>query len=198
MFIKKSLRLLALILILNSANLFSRDVILEFKAAGLMPTNKTFRSAYRHSIALFGPELTVQLNTNWYGFIAANYFQRNGRYLNISQDSKLRAMPLAIGLKYLVRVNSGVDFYIGLGFQPIYLHTKNSRGFVTATQSLWGLGGIGKSGMYIDLGHNFLLDLFFDYNFVKTSLKDFYGYTMTPSKANVSSGILGAGLGYRF
>lgn len=194
----KLLILCTLIIILNSANLFPRDIILEFKAAGLIPTNQTFRKAYHHSIALFGPELTFQLDANWYGFIAANYFQRNGRYLNISQDTKLRAMPLAIGLKYLVPVNPGFNFYLGLGFQPIYLHTKNSRLLTTASQALWGLGGVAKTGAYISLDHNFILDLFFDYNFVKTSLKDFYGYTMTPTKANISSAILGVGLGYRF
>lgn len=187
-----------LILSFGIANLSARDLILEFKAAALVPTNHTFRSAYRNSIALFGPELTVQLNRDWYGFIAANYFQRNGRYLGTSEDTKLRAMPLAIGLKCFLPVNHGTSLYLGLGFQPIYLHTKNSRGLVTATESFWGFGGIAKSGIFIDLGNNFLLDLFADYNFVKIGVSDFYGHTMTPIKTNISSVILGAGLGYRF
>ena len=194
----KLIRLYLLIFIFSQSNIFARDVILEFKTAALLPTNKTFRNAYRDSIALFGPEITMQLYGDWYGFIAANYFQRNGRYLGTSQDTKLRALPLSVGLKYIFTINYNVNLYLGLGFQPIYLHTKNTRALVTESDSFWGLGGIGKSGIYIDLGNNFLLDLFFDYNFVKTNLNNFYGYTMTPSKTNVSSAILGAGLGYRF
>ena len=105
---------------------------------------------------------------------------------------------LAIGLKYFIPIFDRANFYIGLGFQPVYLRTKSRRACVTAKQTRWAFGGIGKMGLYTHLSHHLLLDLFFDYSFVKTNKTNFYGYTRLPSKANINGAIFGASLGYRF
>ena len=176
-----------------------RDIILECKGAYFLPTNGTFRDNYKGS-ALYGPELTVQLwnDKKWYGFASIDYFQKKGRFLQLSDSKKLKMLPLAIGLKYFVPIFDRANFYIGLGFQPVYLRIKSRRACVTSKQTRWAFGGVGKMGLYIHVSHHFLLDLFFDYSFSKTSKTNFYGHTMLPSQANINGAIFGAGLGYRF
>jgi len=61
-----------------------------------------------------------------------------------------------------------VDFYIGLGFQPVHVRTRALSAFVPQ-QNKWALGGIAKVGAYIDLSCNFVLDLFIDYSFAEVS-----------------------------
>jgi len=180
-------------------SLAARDVILEFKGAYFLPTNSRFKDCYKGS-ALYGPELTVQLkeNKNWYGFASLDYYKQKGRFLSRCDSTKLRLLPLAIGVKYFIPIRDRANFYFGLGFQPVYINQKSRRAFVTSKKTFWGYGGIGKIGAYIDLPRNFLLDLFIDYSFVWTSKNNFYGNTLIPSRTNLSGAIFGAGLGYRF
>lgn len=180
-------------------SIFCRDTTLGFKGAYFLPTNGTFRDNYKGSV-LYGPELTVQLwnDKKWYGFASIDYFQKKGRFLHLSDSKRLKMLLLAIGLKYFVPISDRANFYIGLGFQPVYLRTKSRRVYITLKQTRWAFGGIGKIGLYTYLSHHFLLNLFFDYSFVKTSKTNFYGYTMLPSKANINGAIVGASLGYRF
>ncbi len=192
---------LGLILFSYVSSSAARNVILEFKGAYDLPTSYNFRRAYHNGNALFGPELTWQLcerNQHWHGFISIDYLQRSGRYLGICDATKLRLLPTAIGLKYFIPLTPRVDFYTGLGFQPTYVHTKNTRGLVVAKQSLCGLGGIAKMGTYIKCNHNFVLDLFFDYSFLQTKHGNFYGHTVSPTKAKLNSAIFGIGFGYGF
>lgn len=182
--------------------LCARDVILEFKAAYFLPTSSVFKQIYRHGGVLYGPELTVQLcdNKNWYGFASVDYFQKKGHSLGLSDATKVSLLPLGIGLKYFAPIVCDcADFYLGLGFQPVHVHTKNCSGSVVTKQSRWGFGGIAKAGAYWHLPHNFVLDFFIDYSFVKVGCKKSCQSSTTISrKADVSGAIFGIGLGYCF
>lgn len=186
--------------VLTMGSIFARDTILEFKGACFVPTNHTFRNAYQHAAFLFGPELTVQLknDTRWYAFASADYSKQKGKDLGLGDSTLLRMLPLALGIKYFVPVSARTHFYGGLGFEPTYFQTNMSRACVTAKEAQWCFGGIGKVGAYIDLKRNFVLDLFFDYSFLRTNKDYFYGPTQTAAKANLSGVVFGAGLGYRF
>lgn len=183
--------------------LFGRDVILEFKAAYFLPTNSDFRHIY-HGSALYGPELTVQLCNarNWYAFASIDYFQKKGRSCGLGDCTKVSLLPLGIGLKYFIPTcYDKADFYVGLGFQPEWVRTKDSSAFVVPKLSRWAFGGIAKTGMYCHLPCNFLIDLFVDYSFAWVpkgdNCKACTG-SVVPLRANVSGAVFGVGLGYRF
>lgn len=200
----KNFMVMLLLIMLNTISLSGRDIILEFKGAYFLPTNHTFRKTYNNGSALYGPELTVQLGCSkyWtkhlYGFISADYFQKKGHALGLNDSTTLRLVPLVLGAKYMIPATDFIDFYVGAGFQSMFVHTRNHRAYVTATKSLWSFGGIGKMGAYFTFKHHFLLDLFFDYSFARTNKDHFYGHTRTCSKADLSSALFGIGVGYRF
>lgn len=176
----------------------SRDVLLEFKAAYFLPTDSLVRDIYGNGGALYGPEVTFRLGQcqNWYGFASIDFLSKKGHSIGLCDPTKMYIMPIGVGLKYFVPFNYG-DFYIGLGFQPAHLKTINCSPFVVQKTSKWGFGGIAKIGAFFNLPHNFFIDLFFDYSFVKVPTSCCSGIT-APSKADISGSVFGAGVGYRF
>ena len=178
-------------------NVFCRNVILEFKGAYFLPINSSFKDLYKGGF-LFGPELTVQLfdTKRWYGFASIEYFKKKGQDLGLADSTKLKLLPVAVGLKYFVPIVERADFYFGFGFQAANIRTKSRRVFVTEKRSKWGFGALGKIGTYIHVRPNFLVDLFLDYSFIRSN--NFYGHTVSHSKSNVSSAIFGVALCCQF
>ncbi|MDR3550863.1 MAG: OmpW family outer membrane protein [Candidatus Babeliales bacterium] len=180
--------------------LAGRDLILEFKAAYFLPTDSDFKHIFHKGGALYGPELTVQLcsDENWYAFASFDYFQKKGNSVGLCDETSVKLIPLAFGLKYFMPAADSFDFYAGLGFQAMNARTKNCSDFVESKLSQWGFGGIAKAGAYYYLSHNFLIDIFVDYSFVKVGKNDCDCTSVQSVKANVSGAIFGAALGYKF
>ncbi len=202
MFISKLIRGFLLFLIIMQMPLAARDVIVEFKGAGFIPTNSSFQDIYGKGAALFGPEVTVDIcDTNrWYVFASVDYLKKDGHSIGLCNDTTIRMVPLAFGLKYFKPIHCA-DFYAGLGFQPTHLKTTNCSPFVVQNTSQWCLGGVAKLGAYVDVRCNFVLDFFVNYSFVKAGCPKFCqpeNEPLLPLKANISGVIIGAGFGYRF
>lgn len=202
MFMSKLLRYIFTLLFFLNTSLVARNVLLEFKAAYFLSASSQFKDIYGKGSALYGPELTFQLacNKNWYGFVSADFFTKSGHSIGLDNKTKVFMMPLAIGLKYFVPFSYG-DFYLGLGFQPTYLRTKNDSQYVIKHSAKWGFGGIVKGGVYFKLPYHLLLDIFVGYSFVKAGHHRKYGTitnTIVSRKADLSGGVFGCGLGYRF
>jgi len=182
----------------------SKDIILEFKGAYYLPTNGEFKNIYHNGSALYGPEVTIQLcsDRSWYGFASVDYFKKKGNSIGLCNPTHIKLIPVTIGLKYLVPVfRDHISFYTGLGLVAENARIKNCSAFVPLHQSQWGIGGIAKVGAYGYLPHNFVIDMFIDYNFVKIGNSSCVVCTqpyLESMKANVSGAVFGVGLGYRF
>lgn len=187
--------------IVCTMSLIARDVLIEFKGAYFHPTNQRFRKIYKNG-TLYGPEITFQLcrESSWYGFASADFFHKKGHSIGLETPTCIRLVPLGFGLKYFVPACfECVDWYVGLGFQPVYVSIENNSPAVP-DHNKWACGGIAKCGAIIDIQCNFFLDLFVDYSFVH--LRSIRNQTccgpVVPRKSNISAVIVGAGLGYRF
>ncbi len=185
----------------------ARDVIIEFKGAGFFPTSSRFKNIYGTASALFGPEVTFRLcdDINLYGFASIDFLHKKGCSVGLGDVTKVTLVPFAFGLKYLQPVwehtDYSADFYVGLGFEPVYIKTTNESEYALPQQSQWGFGGIAKVGTFFTVPHNVVIDLFLDYSFAYASAQDpvqLVTGTTTPVKSNVSGVIFGAALGYRF
>lgn len=187
------LRIAALGTIPVIASLSARDTILEFKTAYFLPTTSHDKNSYDGGV-IFGPELTVQLLEcrNWYAFASVDYFCKS------ENDLSVHLVPLGIGLKYFMPLPCNcMNFYAGLGFQPVYVCEKRTLSAAVQEKSKWKFGGIAKVGSYIDLAYDVLLDIFIDYSFIASSSdKDYSSYL--PLRAKASGALFGGGLCYRF
>jgi len=184
---------------LTFGSLKSTDILLEFKGAYFLATNSIFRKIYDNGGALYGPEITFKIFRNIYGFASVDFLQKSGKSIGLFSPTKVGLIPLGIGFKYFVPFCYG-DFYVGLGFQPTYLHTKDCSSYVIAKRSKWGFGGIVKIGTYFNLPHNFLVDVFIDYSPVKVPFHNNQAPTghVVPRKADISGNIFGIGIGHHF
>jgi hypothetical protein len=211
MFIPKILRNYLLMIIIGttlpvcgSDFLCGRDVFLEFRGAYFHPTGSRFKKIYGGGGALYGPELTVQLFEdccNWYGFISVDWFQKKGHSIGLHTPTKIHLLPLAFGIKYfLPPCYECVDFYVGLGFQPVRVHISNCSSFVTREENKWVCGGIAKVGSYVYLPDNFFLDFFIAYSFARASshIGQVAAGPVVPLSSSISGAIFGGGIGYRF
>lgn len=204
MFISKSFRYFLLAFSFINLSLVARDILLEFKGAYFKPTGDRFKHIYKGG-ALYGPELTVQLSDcyeNLYGFFSVDYYSKKGHSIGLATPTKINLLPIGVGLKYFFPICwcYDIDFYVGLGFQPVRVHTHDLSPYVIPKITKWALGGIAKGGVYINFACNFFLDLFIDYSFARVSSQRTQAPTehIVPHKASVGGVIFGAGIGYRF
>ncbi len=177
---------------------FNKDVILEFRAGYFRPTDCVFRNIVDNKAALFGPEVTFHMYRCIYGFTSIDFLTKNGRSLGLQNSTDIFMLPLGIGLKWMEEISNCVTGYVGLGFQPTFLRTKDCSPFVCQKRHKWGFGGIAKAGVYVDWQENWFLDFFVDYSFVKVKPFCCDIPNVQPRKADLSGVIIGGGLGYRF
>lgn len=202
MFILRFVRSLLLFAIVMHLSLAAREVIVEFKGAYFRSTDSRFKQIYNKGGALFGPEVTFQLCEckPWYGFASVDYLAKRGRSIGLCLPTKVRMLPLALGVKYFKPVRCA-DLYAGLGFQAVNLRTSNCLSGVAINTSKWGYGGIAKLGAYVDVRRNFVLDMFVDYSFVTVGrpvLCQPANGVISPLKSHLNGAVFGVGLGYRF
>lgn len=195
--LKKLRYLLAFILAMYTP-MFCNDVLVEFKAAYFLPSDAGLKNIYGNGGALYGPEVTFQLDEckKWYGFASIDFFSKKGHSVGLCTPTTMYMMPLAVGVKYFAEHCYG-NFYAGLGFQPTRLKIVNCSDNATQTTTKWGFGGIVKFGSYFDLPCNYFIDLFIDYSFAKVG-RDCCSTQATALKVNLNGAIFGVGLGYKF
>lgn len=192
----KIVRFFCATLFLLCIPLRGKDVLLEFKAAYFLPSDKCVKKMYGNGGALFGPELTFRVYDNWYGFASIDFLTKHGHSIGLCNRTTMSLMPIGLGFKYLVPFCYG-DFYVGLGFQPVRLKTTNCSTGVEPLTINWGFGGIAKIGSFFTLPDHWFIDLFIDYSFVKVGGKK-CAPGVVPIKANLNGAIFGGGIGYRF
>lgn len=189
-------------LMLSSSHLYGLDVLLEVKGAYFLPTNGHFSAIFGGG-ALYGPELTVQLakQSSWYGFCSLDYFAQSGCSECIPSPTRINMWIGAVGVKYFFpRVRDCLDFYVGLGVEPIYARITNCSPFVEQKQTRWTGGGLAKVGMYWRLPRGFLLDFFVDYSAAQLSsgADRNSNCCVVPENFYIGGFVFGGGLGYCF
>lgn len=170
--------------------LYSSDWILELRGGYFYPISDKFRKIYKSG----GPEVEVEVSRgfcgNWMGWGNVNYFQRDGRSIGLSEKTRIRMVPLSLGLKYQFLPCAFISPYLGIGATYTFIDVKNHSNFVKKHVNRGGFGFVVKSGSYFYLSECFLLDLFIDYYYQKRELYR--------NNADLSGLRMGLGLGYRF
>jgi hypothetical protein len=182
----------------------ARNIIAELKGACFLPTDCLFKKIYHKASGLYGAEISVQLREDcrWYGFASVDYMHKKGHSIGLHSPTEVKLMPLAVGLKYVVpSYRRCFDWYVGLGFEVVRVSTTDYSSCALLKESQWAYGGIAKAGMYYYLPHNYVLDIFVNYSYAKTRLKNnkyMRVACVEQTRANVSGALIGIGLGYNF
>ena len=174
--------IVAVILLSGTAN--ATDIIVEFKAHYLQPSEEAFRDIYGGGM-MYGGEVSIGV---WRGldlWIGGSYFSKKGELTFTKEETKLEIYPLGGGLKY--RLTTGIlDLYVGVGLNYYQYKESNPLGDI----SKGGLGYIGKIGTYVKVTGGLVVDLYVNYSYCKTKPADF--------EINIGGIEAGVGIGYEF
>ncbi len=175
-------------------NLYSKDILVEARAAYFYPTDSAFRSIYNES-GLYSVEASYSSFGKIHPWASVGMFYKSGHTVAENTKTSIIIVPLALGLKYQCYWKC-IKPYIGLGILVPYLHTKDDSPFVIKVRNKWGVGAIVKSGIIYDITNCFFADLFLDYSWAKIN----FGKTSKTSgrTADISGISVGAGIGYHF
>jgi hypothetical protein len=188
-------RLFSVFALVMSTSLYSIDAFVEARGAYFYPLDHRLREVYATGLGLFGLELSCQAYEGLYPWISADIFHKKGHSTGIHYSTKITAVPLGLGLKYLFPVNF-VDIYLGGGILGTYMYIKDGDPFVVHTTAKWGVGAIAKTGAIFNINKHLLIDLFTSYSYTKIGIDHRPG--VITHDADLSGLAFGCAIGYRF
>jgi outer membrane protein len=172
-------------------------IFLEAKAGYFYPASHRFRKIYSNGSGIYGIELNVKAYDWLYVFASGNYFVKNGHSIGGKHRTKVALVPLALGLEY-VHWKHHLGVYAGVGVTSTYLNTHYHSQYVIHSVSKWGVGGVAKLGLLVDVYKRLYLDLFTNYYYARIHFHNTHGGKLMRNTANVGGLSAGVGLGFRF
>ena len=162
-------------------------VSVTFKAGQFWPSDSVFREVYNGGM-VFGGELAVPITGGLHLWAGVEYFGKNGLLTLSEEVTKIRIIPLFLGLRYHLG-KSTVRPYLGAAAAYFLFKEANPIGSVSES----GIGFLGQAGLLIKVAGPVSVDLFGNYRActLKTDEPD-------PIEAKIGGFTGGAGLVFRF
>jgi hypothetical protein len=184
--------------IIKSCNCYENIFTLEFKPSYFYFQDKTFRKIFNDEafLAIFG--FDAKFYKYLHTWLDIGYLHDTGFVIE-AEDAKTSIffIPVSIGLKYQLKVNSNVSLYAKIA--PNWFYVKEiikNYPFINSKVTKNGFGYTTGIGSFINISKCFALDFFIDYLY---SRKKFNDANSRLSLKVYSGGLaFGAGIGYKF
>ncbi len=144
---------------------WTQDISLNARVAYFHPNSDKVRKIYSEGWPEYQLELSKGFCQNWQAWAGVAWSSKKGRSLGLHDETRLRLLPISLGVKYLWCVYPDTKFYLGAGVCYSMLHIKDHSPFVHEKVSKNAFGGIVQSGLYYDINCMFFVNVFFDYYF---------------------------------
>ncbi len=175
--------------------LYGNFILAEFKMG-------YFRFGDRHLRHMYGKGvLDLQLASSFrvwkplYLYAAAEYIGANGRTLGGHERTKIRLVPLSLGLQYILLITYDLKYYLTAGPRAFHFHQKNHSRGLPSTVNKWGCGGFFNTGFMYHLSEHIIIDFFGEYSYGRMHFKTDRG-NVKGNSLQVGGLTLGAGIGY--
>jgi hypothetical protein len=180
----KKLILISAAVVFMSSHAIATDIVVEFKAHYLQPSEEAFKDIYGGGM-MYGGEISIGVLRGLEVWLGGSFFSKKGELTFTKEETKLEIYPIGGGLKY--RLTSGViHLYAGAGLNYYQYKESNPLGEI----SKGGLGYVGKIGSYVKVTGGLLFDLYVNYSYCKLKPADF--------EINIGGIEAGIGIGYSF
>ena len=185
---------------------YKDSFIIEGRVAYFIPSSSLLANIYENGWINYGLQATYLLpiklpSTNKLGVYSSfNYLQSSGYSLGGGQYSRIRILPLTVGLKYLYAFclnKVEVDAYAALGARYNWINIHNRSDYVVQDVNPNGFGGVGEVGVLAIFQKYFLINAFMDYSIANVSSKQTRPFVYRQT-LNISGFSVGGGLGVRF
>ncbi len=158
--------------------------IVQIRSDALIPANHRFRGVYGNYVSSFGLEASTDFWKDYDLWVNFDRVNKKG-HLNGCGDSKLDLRTFSLGMKKVYVWNERFAGYLGLGLSISSIHIKNSLNDSWIHSKKTSVGGVLKSGVYVHVINNVVLDLFSDYYYQPVH----YRYTTNCGGFRVGGGI---------
>ena len=159
------------------------DFRIELKGQYFYPTEEAFRDVYGGGL-MYGAEASIVVWRELEDWFGGSYFSKTGELTFTGEETKVKIVPLGVGLRYSYPVLEGIDLYGALGIHHYSYREENPLGEVSK-------GGIGYSvriGSYVRVTGKLFIDLYGEYSYCK----------MKPADFEINIGGIGAGVGIAY
>jgi len=188
---------------------YSNGIILEFRPSYFYPISKEIREAFHNGginyqitgqfPLYYGKDAWLQGINVW---AAVDYFSRDGRTSGLNNKTKLRIIPLTLGLKFFfppLGTVAPVNFYLGTGMKYFFVHNYTDSDFVKRNIDVNGMGGVVETGFTTTVVEHLVFDVFGSYSFRTFGPPNLSKYpAVEPTVMNISGINIGGGIGYKF
>lgn len=151
---------------------WSNCFTIQARGGFFYPAELRVRKLYHHGGGEFEVEGSKYFYDNFSVWLNLNYFPRHGHSLGFHNSTTVKIFPISIGLKYAFRICHCTYLYLGAGASYTWVQTNDHSRFVRQDLTGYGWGGVGKSGIFFNLGSCWFLDLFADYYYNKVSIHE--------------------------
>lgn len=185
-------------------------LFVEVKGACFRPFDPILRKIYSPHMANYQVEATYPISETkqiWNQFNvwgAVNYiFAVEGDSLWLREDSKMRIVPLTLGVKWIwphigVPKENDLQLYVGLGMRYFFVRIDNETDYAIEKVTFNGMGGVLEAGGLLYITSRVFLDFFLDgsYRRFYSSSKD--GHPVKRHSLQVGGFSAGGGIGFKF
>jgi outer membrane protein W len=172
--------------------------LLELKSSYLFFTQSPLRKIYKHGG--FEESLSASFPLwkwlNLYTSIGVAYVK--GKSLNNRQNTSLLQVPIDLGLKVIFPLHPKLDYYLSFGGRYAYLHQHNESLFIDKNIHKQCGGFFANSGFDIIANHHWLIGLFGQYAYTKTSIVSQKPNVFGQKGIRIDNATVGISIGYAF
>jgi len=190
---------------------FPEGVLLEFRPSYFYPISKGIRQAFHNggvNYQITGAFPVYYGNNAWLQgldvWAAVDYFSREGRTSGLGNKTRLRIVPLTLGLKYFfpdLGTVAPVNFYVASGMKYFFVYNYTDSDYAQKNVYANGMGGVVETGFTSTVMKHLVLDIFASYSFRTfgaPSISSSKYPAVIPTGMNISGVNVGGGIGYKF
>ncbi len=118
--------------------------------------DQTFRDIYGNA-PKFGLEGGLDIGRNWAVWVGLDYLQRTGELTVTKEETRVRIMPLSLGVRYEIPAGPKLRFHVGAGVQEVFFNEEtvlgtvkeNALGFMAAGGGVYRLANSVGIGIFL-------------------------------------------------
>jgi hypothetical protein len=174
---------------------YSSFILNEFKMGYFRFENKELRHVYDKGV------LDLQLTSSFrfwkplYAYFAIEYINAEGRTIGGHKKTKIRIVPLSLGVQYIQPVTCDFKYYLTIGPRYFFFHQHNYSSGLQPIVNKNGCGGFINTGFMYYLSNHIIIDFFGEYSYKMMHFKS-HRTLVEGNSFQVGGLTLGAGLGY--
>jgi outer membrane protein len=167
----------------------------DFRMGYFRFSDKSLRHIYDKGVLDLQLVSSFCVWTPLYIYLAGEYIGAKGRSIGGHDRTKVRIVPISLGLQYIQPITYDFRYYLTLGPRVFYFHQKNHGPGVPSQINKWGCGGFVNTGFMYYLSEHIIVDFYGEYSYKRMHFETHKAAT-SGGHLQIGGLTLGGGIGY--